>query len=217
MIACAHTRIEVQKDSAGNVTSAKVHAVQTTVSVDQNGTKYVKVEQSQNQAADLKDYAVGLTSYSKDAIDKAAEFFGIQDPGSQGSQGSGGTESEIGTSTPSGLQQMQDAINNGMNGIQQNAQNIQNLDKRINWLNTKIDKLQDEVYDMGASMAALAGIHYQHMNQRESQIAGTIGTYKGRQAMAFGLAHQVNDRFQINASATLGRENMANIGASYKF
>lgn len=103
------------------------------------------------------------------------------------------------------------------NQIAQNSREIDNLGKKVDWMNRKIDDLRDDMYDMGASMSALAGIHYQKMNEHESQLAMAVGQYKGRQAVALGLSHQINDRIQIHASGTAGRESMFNIGGSIKF
>lgn len=81
---------------------------------------------------------------------------------------------------------------------------------------------RSEVRGVAASSAALAALSplaYDANNPTQFMVG--FGTYKGRQAMAVGLSHFVNDRFMVKVGGTLGSGNetgrMMNVGLTWKF
>ena len=94
-------------------------------------------------------------------------------------------------------------------------QQVASLDNK---LTNKINETNDRVDRVGATAAALAGIHYQPMTKGQSQVAIGMGAYKGKKATALGMAYQITDRVsgQISGAAN-GSEHMMNIGVNYLF
>ena len=70
-----------------------------------------------------------------------------------------------------------------------------------------------------SALAALSPLTYDANHPTQFMIG--FGTYKGRQAMALGLSHFVNDRFMVKVGGTLGGGNetghMMNVGLTWKF
>lgn len=82
--------------------------------------------------------------------------------------------------------------------------------------------VRSEVHGVAASSAALSALtplSYDANNPTQFMVG--FGTYKGRQAMALGLSHFVNDRFMVKVGGTLGGGNktghMMNVGLTWKF
>lgn len=86
----------------------------------------------------------------------------------------------------------------------------------------EVQGARSEVRGVAASSAALAALSpltYDANNPTQFMLG--FGTYKGRQAMALGLSHFVNDRFMVKVGGTLGGGNetgyMINVGLTWKF
>ena len=82
--------------------------------------------------------------------------------------------------------------------------------------------VRSEVHGVAASSAALSALtplSYDANNPTQFMVG--FGTYKGRQAVALGLSHFVNDRFMVKVGGTLGGGNktghMMNVGLTWKF
>ncbi|HFA7574795.1 TPA: YadA-like family protein, partial [Neisseria gonorrhoeae] len=81
--------------------------------------------------------------------------------------------------------------------------------------------VRSEVRGVAASSAALSALtplSYDANNPTQFMVG--FGTYKGRQAMALGLSHFVNDRFMVKVGGTLGGNktgHMMNVGLTWKF
>ncbi len=87
---------------------------------------------------------------------------------------------------------------------------------------SELEGTRSEVRGVAASSAALAALSplsYDAKNPTQFMVG--FGTYKGRQAMALGLSHFVNDRFMVKVGGTLGGGNetghMMNVGLTWKF
>ena len=86
----------------------------------------------------------------------------------------------------------------------------------------EVQGARSEIRGVAASSAALAALNpLSYDANHPTQFMVGFGTYKGRQAMALGLSHFVNDRFMVKVGGTLGSGNetghMMNVGLTWKF
>ena len=84
----------------------------------------------------------------------------------------------------------------------------------------QINKLRDESREgdaMGAAMAALKPLDFDPYQR--SQVMAGVGYYRGKEAVALGLAHYKNEDLMFHGGlAYVGNPNlMANIGVTYRF
>ena len=81
----------------------------------------------------------------------------------------------------------------------------------INQLNARINKL-------GASSAALAGLHPMEFNKDDKFSASVAyGHYKNANAVALGAYYRPNEKVLFGIAGTFGSENMYNVSVSFKF
>jgi hypothetical protein len=101
------------------------------------------------------------------------------------------------------------ADTDAVNMRQLRAQNQVGMAK-INQTNARLNKL-------GASSAALAGLHPLDFN-RNDKVSYTVsyGHYRNSNAVALGAFIRPNERLMIGVGATLGAENQYNISVSFK-
>ncbi|HFC2999951.1 TPA: YadA-like family protein, partial [Neisseria gonorrhoeae] len=104
-------------------------------------------------------------------------------------------------------------VDDGVNVRQLKAMQGQNM--------AELFSVRSEVRGVAASSAALSALtplSYDANNPTQFMVG--FGTYKGRQAMALGLSHFVNDRFMVKVGGTLGGNktgHMMNVGLTWKF
>lgn len=81
---------------------------------------------------------------------------------------------------------------------------------QINQTNARLNKL-------GASSAALAGLHPLEFNRNDKvSYAVSYGHYRNSNAVALGAFIRPNERVMIGVGATLGAENQYNVSVSFK-
>lgn len=81
---------------------------------------------------------------------------------------------------------------------------------QINQTNARLNKL-------GASSAALAGLHPLEFNRNDKvSYAVSYGHYRNSNAVALGAFIRPNERLMIGVGATLGAENQYNVSVSFK-
>jgi autotransporter adhesin len=84
------------------------------------------------------------------------------------------------------------------------------INNRINSTNRRINKL-------GASSAALAGLHPLEFNRNDKvSYAVSYGHYRNSNAVALGVFTRPNERIMLSFGATLGAENQYNVSVSFK-
>ena len=93
--------------------------------------------------------------------------------------------------------------------------------RQLNEVSNKVGEVQSEVKNVGALSAALSGLKpIQYDPAEPTQIMAALGTYRGHNAMALGVAHYVNDSTMFNAGLAYGSDDskvMANAGVTWKF
>lgn len=112
------------------------------------------------------------------------------------------------TNVTGGLQNQVDAVNQDLNQVKGDVQHLQNA----------VNGLQEDIADVGAESAALAGLQsIQYDPLEPTQFMAAAGTYRGSSAAAIGIAHYTNERTMFHAGVALGSHTMANVGITWKF
>ncbi|MDU2418221.1 ESPR-type extended signal peptide-containing protein [Negativicoccus succinicivorans] len=95
-----------------------------------------------------------------------------------------------------------------------------NVQKELSEMGDKVNEVQDESREgdaMNAALAALKPLDFDPYNR--SQVMAGVSTYKGKQAVAVGLAHYSNEDTLVHAGIAYGGSSdlMANAGISWRF
>ena len=89
-----------------------------------------------------------------------------------------------------------------------------NLTKDIN---NKVNNIGQRVNKLGASSAALAGLHPLDFNRNDkASYAVSYGHYRNANAVALGAFYRPNERTMIGAGMTLGAENQYTLNVAFK-
>ena len=109
-----------------------------------------------------------------------------------------------------------------LQGTSVNHENrITNLENRqynmAGEINNRINATDQRVNRLGASSAALAGLHPLEFN-RNDKVSYSIsyGHYRNSNAVALGVFARPNERIMLGFGATLGAENQYNVSVSFK-
>lgn len=100
------------------------------------------------------------------------------------------------------------------------AQNFKATDNtaKLRELERDVNRMDTNIRDAGATAAALAGLKpLQYDPEKPTQAFGAVGAYRGREAVALGLGHYLNEDMLIHAGVGIGAHKMANAGFSMKF
>lgn len=86
-----------------------------------------------------------------------------------------------------------------------------------NDINNKVNKLSQRVNKLGASSAALAGLHPLDFNRNDKvSYAVSYGHYRNSNAVALGVFARPNERIMLGFGATLGGENQYTVNLAFK-
>ena len=84
-------------------------------------------------------------------------------------------------------------------------------------INNKVDNLGQRVNRLGASSAALAGLHPLDFNRNDKvSYAVSYGHYRNSNAVALGVFARPNERILLGFGATLGAENQYTVNVAFK-
>lgn len=100
-------------------------------------------------------------------------------------------------------------------------QRITTLENRslglANDINNKVNNLGQRVNKLGASSAALAGLHPLDFNRNDKvSYAVSYGHYRNSNAVALGVFARPNERIMLGFGATLGGENQYTVNLAFK-
>lgn len=86
-----------------------------------------------------------------------------------------------------------------------------------NAINNKVNNLGQRVNKLGASSAALAGLHPLDFNRNDKvSYAVSYGHYRNSNAVALGVFARPNERIMLGFGATLGGENQYTVNLAFK-
>lgn len=84
-------------------------------------------------------------------------------------------------------------------------------------INNRINATEQRINKLGASSAALAGLHPLEFNRNDKvSYAVSYGHYRNSNAVALGVFARPNEHLMIGVGATLGAENQYNVSVSFK-
>lgn len=84
-------------------------------------------------------------------------------------------------------------------------------------INNKVNNLGQRVNKLGASSAALAGLHPLDFNRNDKvSYAVSYGHYRNSNAVALGVFARPNERIMLGFGATLGGENQYTVNVAFK-
>ena len=84
-------------------------------------------------------------------------------------------------------------------------------------INNRINATEQRVNRLGASSAALAGLHPLDFNRNDKvSYAVSYGHYRNSNAVALGVFARPNERIMLGFGATLGAEKQYNVSVSFK-
>ena len=120
-------------------------------------------------------------------------------------------------------------INSSINridiGVSTNTKDITDLKKKIdtnttvirNELNNKINTTERRINKLGASSAALAGLHPLDFNKNDKMsFALSYGRYKSQNAVALGAFYRPNEKTMFGAGVSLGSETQITINVAFR-
>lgn len=120
-------------------------------------------------------------------------------------------------------------IADNKNAIKANDRVLKNHEDRIDKLEHQasntltslkadIKQLDGRINKVGASAAALAGLHPMEFNKDDKfSTSVAYGHYKNANAVALGAYYRPNEKVLLGIAGTFGSENMYNVSASFKF
>ena len=99
---------------------------------------------------------------------------------------------------------------------------ITTLEQQVNnnqsAINNRINVVDKRMNRLGASSAALAGLHPLDFNRNDkASYAVSYGHYRNANAVALGAFYRPNERVMIGLGASLGAEKMYTVNAAFKF
>ena len=116
-------------------------------------------------------------------------------------------------------------IANTQNQVNINTNDIADLKGKINAdttavkneLNNKINATQQRINKLGASSAALSGLHPLEFNKDDkASYAVSYGRYRNANAVALGAFYRPNERTMYGVGVTLGGETQLTLNAAFK-
>lgn len=116
-------------------------------------------------------------------------------------------------------------VTNTQNQVNINTKDIADLKGKIgtdttaikNELNNKINATQQRINKLGASSAALAGLHPLDFNRNDkASYAVSYGHYRNANAVALGAFYRPNERTMIGAGVSLGGETQLTLNVAFK-
>lgn len=113
---------------------------------------------------------------------------------------------------------------NTQNQVNINTKDIADLKGKVgsvaaikNELNNKVNNLGQRVNKLGASSAALAGLHPLDFNRNDkASYAISYGHYRNANAVALGAFYRPNERTMIGAGVSLGGETQLTLNVAFK-
>ena len=113
-----------------------------------------------------------------------------------------------------------DGLDNGGNQIHNVAAGTANTDAAtVGQVRAAAHALNNRVNEAGAHAAALAAMNPLNYDPlKKSQVMAGVGSYKGNNALALGVAHYANEDTLFNVGIAVGDgSNMVNAGVTYRF
>ena len=206
--------------SAGQISADSLDAVngsQLFAAIDEIETNAKQIAKSKQN---IKDVAVGLNMLGDVVNDHEQAIAGHTTAIASNTARINGNTSAINT-----LGQKVTANTADIRSLEHVADNhegrITTLENRslglANDINNKVNNLGQRVNKLGASSAALAGLHPLDFNRNDKvSYAVSYGHYRNSNAVALGVFARPNERIMLGFGATLGGENQYTVNLAFK-
>lgn len=206
--------------SAGQISADSLDAVngsQLYAAVDEIETNAKQIAKNKQN---IKDVAVGLNMLGDVVNDHEQAIAGHTTAIANNTNRINGNTSAINT-----LGQKVTANTADIRSLEHVADNhegrITTLENRslglANDINNKVNNLGQRVNKLGASSAALAGLHPLDFNRNDKvSYAVSYGHYRNSNAVALGVFARPNERIMLGFGATLGGENQYTVNLAFK-
>ena len=103
------------------------------------------------------------------------------------------------------------------NAISQVNDRVSDTNQRIDNLGNRFNNVSQRMNKLGASSAALAGLHPLEYNKNDKgNFAISYGHYRNANAVALGAFYSPNDKVRLGFGITLGGETQFNINAAFR-
>lgn len=206
--------------SAGQISADSLDAVngsQLYAAIDEIETNAKQIAKNKQN---IKDVAVGLNMLGDVVNDHEQAIAGHTTAIANNTNRINGNTSVINT-----LDQKVTANTADIRSLEHVADNhegrITTLENRslglANDINNKVNNLGQRVNKLGASSAALAGLHPLDFNRNDKvSYAVSYGHYRNSNAVALGVFARPNERIMLGFGATLGGENQYTVNLAFK-
>lgn len=211
---------QLQNVSAGRVEADSLDAVngsQLFAAIDEIETNAKQISKNKQN---IKDVAIGLNMLGDVVNDHEQAIAGHTTAIANNTNRINGNTSAINT-----LGQKVTANTADIRSLEHVADNheerITTLENRslglANDINNKVNNLGQRVNKLGASSAALAGLHPLDFNRNDKvSYAVSYGHYRNSNAVALGVFARPNERIMLGFGATLGAENQYTVNLAFK-
>lgn len=206
--------------SAGQISADSLDAVngsQLFAAIDEIETNAKQINKNKQN---IKDVAIGLNMLGDVVNDHEQAIAGHTTAIANNTNRINGNTSAINT-----LGQKVTANTADIRALEHVADNhegrITTLENRslglANDINNKVNNLGQRVNKLGASSAALAGLHPLDFNRNNKvSYAVSYGHYRNSNAVALGVFARPNERIMLGFGATLGGENQYTVNVAFK-
>ena len=211
---------QLQNVSAGRIEADSLDAVngsQLFAAIDEIETNAKQIAKNKQN---IKDVAIGLNMLGDVVNDHEQAIAGHTTAIANNTNRINGNTSAINS-----LGQKVTANTADIRAIEHVADNhearITTLENRslglANDINNKVNNLGQRVNKLGASSAALAGLHPLDFNRNDKvSYAVSYGHYRNSNAVALGVFARPNERIMLGFGATLGGENQYTVNVAFK-
>lgn len=177
-----------------------------------------------NYNRQLQNVSAGrIEANSLDAVNGSQLFAAIDEINSLGSKVSEHTQQINHISND--VNDIKTDLSTTTNQVNINTKDIADLKGKIdtnttvvrNELNNKINATERRINKLGASSAALAGLHPLDFNKNDKMsLAVSYGRYKSQNAVALGAFYRPNEKTMFGAGVSLGSETQITINAAFR-
>ena len=211
---------QLQNVSAGRIEADSLDAIngsQLYAAVDEIETNAKQISKNKQN---IKDVAIGLNMLGDVVNDHEQAIAGHTTAIANNTNRINGNTSAINS-----LDQKVTANTADIRSLEHVADNhearITTLENRslglANDINNKVNNLGQRVNRLGASSAALAGLHPLDFNRNDKvSYAVSYGHYRNSNAVALGVFARPNERIMLGFGATLGAENQYTVNLAFK-
>lgn len=211
---------QLQNVSAGRIEADSLDAVngsQLFAAIDEIETNAKQISKNKQN---IKDVAIGLNMLGDVVNDHEQAITGHTTAIANNTNRINGNSSAITnlgqkvTANTADIRSLEHVAGNHEGRITALENRSMNLAKDIN---NKVNNLGQRVNKLGASSAALAGLHPLDFNRNDKvSYAVSYGHYRNSNAVALGVFARPNERIMLGFGATLGGENQYTVNVAFK-